>query len=325
MKILILGGTQFVGRIAALEAVSRGHDVTVFNRGTGDAPEGVTSLVGDRLSPDGYSALNGLSFDVVIDTWRTAAVVKTAIDALRGRIGKFIYVSSISVYDFGASAPPYSEASPLFDPETASEQYVKDKTGSEMEALKSGVPTVLARPGLILGPWEGIGRMPWWLRRLEKGGPTLAPAPQDLGVQFVDVRDLGSFLIHAAESSEIEGAYNIVSPQNHITLADFLETANKVSGGYASLRWLDSATVLAAGIEPWGELPIWVSPEDTSVYSIEVEKALKNGLKIRPAVETIADTQSWLKSLKEELVIPSFIGLDAEKEAAVLRKHFPEA
>jgi nucleoside-diphosphate-sugar epimerase len=171
MRVLILGGTNFVGRTAAIEAVRRGHDVTTFNRGTKPTPEGAKAIIGDRLSPDGYKSLDGLTFDTVLDTWSLDPVaVRTAVDALRGRICHYIYISSISVYDESRALPPLSEESPVINPEKSDSGYAADKRGGELAAESAGVPLLIARPGLILGPYEGIdGRLPWWLGRLGRG------------------------------------------------------------------------------------------------------------------------------------------------------------
>lgn len=322
MKILILGGTKFVGRHAAEIAVARGHDVTLFNRGHEEAPKGVSTIIGDRLAPGGYSGLDGLSFDAVVDTWSTDPIaVKSAVDSLRGRIGQYIYVSSVSVYNFEdpAASAPYSESNPLFDPEKTDVKYIKDKVRGEEYASQSGVPTTLVRPGVILGPYEGVWRLPWWLKRMERGDETLAPGPKDLEMQFVDGRDLAAFIIHAAEK-KTEGAFNIVSEMKHISMGSFLEMANKTTGEHAQLCWLEPEQVIEAGITPWTELPMWLEPADVSVYQVDVSKAIKAGLKIRTAEQTITDTWGWVKSL-DKLPSKTPVGLDPEKEREALKKY----
>lgn len=320
MKILILGGTKFAGLHAALEAVSKNHEVTLFNRGTHPAPDGVTSIVGDRLTPDGYTSLDGLTFDVVIDTWSTDPVaIQLAIEALRGRVGHYIYISSLSVYDFEKGKAPYDESTPFVDPEKTDVQYFKDKVRGEAFVSESGIPATFIRPGVILGPDEGVWRLPWWLLRMKRGGKTLAPGPKELQLQFIDVRDLAAFTIKAAEE-KLEGAYNLVSEIKHISMGKFLDTANKAAGNHADLCWLEPKEVLEAGVRPWVELPMWLPPGELSVYSTDVSKALKAGLKIRTAEQTISDTWDWVASLKS-LPSSSKVGLDAAKEKAVLDKY----
>ncbi|KAJ6446934.1 reductase [Purpureocillium lavendulum] len=323
MKILILGGTQFVGRHAAEEALARGHEVTIFNRGHAAAPGGVKSIVGDRLAKNGYSGLDGLSFDAVVDTWSTdPAAVESAVEALRGRVKQYIYVSTISVYNFEGAPRPYSENTPLFDPEKTEVQYFKDKVRGEHYALQSGVPTTLIRPGVILGPFENIGRLPWWLQRMAKGGKTLAPGPADMELQFIDSRDLAHFIVDAAEQ-KLEGPYNTLSNMAHITMGDFLEAANSVTGGKAQLCWLEMDKVKEANIGDWVEMPMWVakaSPADRPAYQVDVSKAIAAGLKIRPAKETIADTWEWMKATGEGPA-NSRIGLEPDKEKKALDKY----
>ncbi len=239
MKILILGGTEFVGLVTAQEAERRGHDVTILNRGSQPAPKGVTAVIGDRRAQNGYAGLDGMHFDVVIDTWQQDPVaVKDLLGALRGRMGHYVYVSSISVYDFALGTAPFDESTPRLSPETHPQEYVRDKVGGEIEASKSDVPTLLARPGVILGPEEGLpGRLGWWLSRLERGGPTLAPGPPDVSMQFIDVRDLADFLVDSAEK-RLSGLYNVVSEPGHMSYESFLTVMNETAGNKAELCWL---------------------------------------------------------------------------------------
>lgn len=328
MRILILGGTKFVGRALIDEALARGHEVTIFNRGTKPTPSGVTAITGDRLDQEGrgHAVLEGLKFDAVIDTWAgDPAAVSSAVAVLRGNVGFYAYVSSISVYDIGpAGAPPITEDTTLLDADTSEFKYGVDKLRGELAAQSAGVPCLVARAGLIIGPYERVpGRLPWWLNRLHRGGPTLAPGPRELQLQFIDVRDLTTFILDAAEK-KAPGVFNIVSHPRHVTMGQFLDAANEVAGGKAELRWTEPDKVLAAGIAPWSELPFWIPPSDKngSVYSAQVHKAVGAGLRIRPAEETIRDTWAWMHdpaqaALDTDAPHPS-IGLDPEKEAAAL-------
>ncbi|KAG8415880.1 hypothetical protein J3459_013941 [Metarhizium acridum] len=317
MKILILGGTKFAGLHAAREAVSKGHHVTLFNRGTRPAPDGVASRVGDRLLPNGYDSLQGLTFDVVIDTWSSSpAGIKSAVEALGDRVRHYVYISTISVYDFERGNAPYSESTPLFDPGETDNQYIRDKVQGESIVSSSGLPHTIIRPGVILGPAEWLWRLPWWLLRMKRGGVTLAPGPRDLGLQFIDVRDLAKFAILAAEE-QLDGPYNLVSEMGHVSFGDFLDAANTVAGGRAELCWMEAQRVVDAGVAPWVELPLWLPPADLSVYSCDVRKALGAGLTVRPARETIVDTWKWVASLKK-LPSTAKVGLCPTKEKQVL-------
>jgi nucleoside-diphosphate-sugar epimerase len=320
MKVLVLGGSGFVGRAVAVEASRRGHDVTVLNRGRREAAPGVTTVVGDRLTPDGLALLGSGSWDVVVDTWSgDAEAVRRSAALLTGRAGHYTYVSSRSVYRYG-SALPLTEEAPLCDPGELG--YAGDKLRGELAARTFDGPVLLGRAGLILGPHEDVGRLPWWLRRLHRGGPTLAPGPRELPLQYVDARDLAAFLLDAA-AGRLTGAYNLVSPSGHTTMGELLEVAAEVTGGHAELCWLDPAAVLAAGIQPWTQLPVWLPPgtDHAFMHGGDVSRAHAAGLRNRPPRETIADTWAWLTSLSDpppQRTDRPPVGLDPAIEAKVL-------
>jgi nucleoside-diphosphate-sugar epimerase len=321
MRLLILGGSGFVGRALADEAVRRGDDVTVFNRGLRPPPAGVRLLSGDRLADGGLAALEtGDRWDAVVDTWSAdgAAVGRTA-SLLRGRAGAYLYVSTCSVYAYGKGVPQDEDA-PLVDVDE--EGYAGDKLRGEIGAAEFGDNVLLARPGLILGPHEDVGRLPWWLNRLARGGPTLAPGPRDLKLQYIDARDLALFLLDAVPRG-LTGAYNVIGPPGHTTMGELLEVANEVTGGRALLRWTAPEVIEAAGIEPWIHLPIWLpAGEDYDhIHRGNVARALDAGLTVRPVRETINDTWAWLRSLPDgppRRADRPGVGLDPSVEAKVL-------
>ncbi|KAJ4158519.1 uncharacterized protein LMH87_009042 [Akanthomyces muscarius] len=321
MHLLILGGTHYVGRLVAEQALARGHQVTVFNRGNKPAPAGAQALLGDRLAENGYAALDGLSFDAVIDTWDSdASAVKQAIAALNGRMKHYAFVSSISVYDRKASTAPYDETSALHDTDKTPVKYFKDKLCSEREAAESGVPTLIVRPGLIVGPGETTpGRLPWWLRRMERGGLTLAPGPEDLALQFIDGRDLAAFLIDGAERN-IQGTFDAVSGMSHITLAGLLEAANEAAGGRASLVWVDGDEVAKAVAGKRMEIPMWLPKAHASIFQSTGKKAAAAGLNIRPALDTIKDTWDWVNKSGWKIG-DGPAGVLEDVEAAILEQH----
>ncbi|MGW0862700.1 SDR family oxidoreductase [Streptomyces sp. NPDC002611] len=330
MRLLMLGGTEFVGRAVVEAALGRGWDVTVFHRGRHEAPEGVRSLLGDRTAPDGLAALadDPGEWDVVVDTWSAAPrAVRDTARLLRGRAGRYVYVSSCSVY---AWAPPagYTEDAPLVEGASADAEqtaYPQDKRGGELAVLDAFGEdrSVLVRAGLILGPYENIGRLPWWLGRMARGGPVLAPGPRELPVQYVDVRDLAQWIPLAAERA-LSGAYNLVSPQGHATTGALLEACARVTGGGAELRWTEPEVILEAGIEPWTELPVWVPPGSDlhdALHGADVSRAVAAGLTCRPVPETVADTWRWLQDIggtAPQRPDRPTVGLDPEREAKVL-------
>ncbi|MFK4227276.1 SDR family oxidoreductase [Streptomyces sp. NPDC019890] len=306
MRLLILGGTEFVGHAVTEAALARGWEVTAFHRGRHAAPDGVTELLGDRTAPDGLAALAEGEWDLVVDTWSAApAAVRDTARLLAGRVGRYVYVSSCSVYAWPPRTAGWDESAPVVDgsPDADDVPYPQAKRGGELAVLDAfgEERSVLVRAGLILGPRENIGRLPWWLNRIARGGPVLAPGPRDLPVQFIDVRDLAEWILHAAEHG-LSGPYNLVSAAGHSTLGELLEACVRVTGSAAELRWTPAETVLAAGVEPWTQLPIWVPRDElpelyASVYGLDVARALGAGLRYRPAGETVADTWAWLESI----------------------------
>jgi nucleoside-diphosphate-sugar epimerase len=185
-----------------------------------------------------------------------------------------------------------------------------------------GDRALLARAGLILGPREDVGRLPWWLGRIARGGRVLAPGPPDADVQFVDVRDLAAFMLDAAEGG-LAGAFDLVCPVGHATLRDVLDACVSATGSGAELRWTTPDRILEAGVEPWTDLPIWLPPGEAhdAMHRSDVTKAVAAGLRCRPVVDTVADTWAWLETLDAPPAHPRDlppVGLDADTEADLL-------
>ncbi|MEU2127459.1 NAD-dependent epimerase/dehydratase family protein [Streptomyces sp. NPDC018352] len=331
----MLGGTEFVGRAVTGAALARGWEVTVFHRGRHAPPPGVAELLGDRTTEDGLAALagdgegsgGGYTWDLVVDTWSGApSAVRDAARLLADRAARYAYVSSRSVYDHPAPAG-LSEDGPLVagaSPDAGGDvSYPLAKRGGELAALDAfGDRALLARAGLILGPWENIGRLPWWLGRIARGGPVLAPGTPDLGLQYIDARDLANWLLDAAGSG-LHGPYNLVSRPGHATMGQLLEACARVTGSDAELRWTPTERILAAGVEPWTDLPVWLPPGELydALHRGDVSKAYATGLRCRPVEETVADTWKWLEELGG--VAPQrpdrpAVGLDPDVEAALL-------
>lgn len=324
----MLGGTEFVGRAVVEAALGRGWEVTVLHRGRHAPPPGVRALHGDRTAPDGLAALADGTWDAVVDTWSAAPrAVRDSARLLRGRVGRYVYVSSCSVY---AWAPPagYTEGAPLVEGASADagqSDYARDKRGAELAVLDAfgADRSVLVRAGLILGPYENVGRLPWWLNRVADGGPVLAPGPRDLPLQYIDVRDLADWTLGAVRR-ELSGPYNLISPSGHATMGALLEACARVTAGAAELRWTDPETVLAAGIEPWTQLPVWTPPDSDlheALHQADVSRALATGLSCRPVGDTVTDTWTWLRSIggtAPRRPDRPPVGLDPETEAKAL-------
>jgi nucleoside-diphosphate-sugar epimerase len=336
MRLLVLGGTEFAGRAVVEAALGRGWEVTVLNRGRHAPVPGVRSLTGDRTAPGGLAALargDEGDWDAVVDTWSAAPrAVHEAARLLRGRARRYVYVSSCSVYAWAPPAGYAEDATVVEGAEPGAEQrdYARDKRGGELAALDAfgERDSVLVRSGLILGPYENVGRLPWWLTRIARGGPVLAPGPHGLPLQYVDVRDLAEWILGAV-GSELAGAYNLMSPQGHATMGALLEACVRATGSDAELRWTAPETVLDAGIEPWTELPVWVPPGSDlhdALHGADVSRAVAAGLVCRPVEETVADTWSWLTSIggtAPRRPDRPRNGLDPEVEAKVLAAGAP--
>ncbi|WP_106253747.1 NAD-dependent epimerase/dehydratase family protein [Allonocardiopsis opalescens] len=330
MRTLVLGGGRFAGRALVRAARARGWPVTVFNRGrthlpgTDDDPE-VERLRGDRMSDLG--ALAGREWDLVADTWSGApAAVRDSARALAGRAGRYVYVSSCSVYaqplaGWVPETAPTVPASPDDGPDVP---YAQAKAGAEAAVLREfGAERVLiARSGLLVGPWEDVWRLPWWLQRIARGGDVPAPGPAGLPLQFIDVRDLAEWLLDAAERG-LAGTYNAVGPAGIATMGEVLDACVEATGSGARLRWVPAEAVLAAGVEPWTDLPLWV-PEDHEyrfLHRNDVGRALAAGLRCRPVSRTVADTWAWLRAIGDRPVPAAVRGtacLSPDQEAALL-------
>jgi 2'-hydroxyisoflavone reductase len=327
MRLLVLGGSSFVGRAVVEDGLRRGFSVTTFNRGNRPAVDvAVESLIGDRLIPGDLRVLRGREWDVVVDTWSGAprAAAESAT-MLADRAGVYAYVSSGSVY---APPPPIGgdESSPTVDaaPDAADGEYAELKRGAELAIGRAfGDRALFARAGLILGPHEDVGRLPWWLLRMHRGGEVLAPGPPELPIQYIDARDLAAWMLDAAAQG-LGGAYNVVRRAGEETMGSLLEACRETAGADGTtLTWVAPDAVLASGVEPWTELPVWIPPEHEyrGLHAADVERVHAAGLRPRPLRETVADTWMWLESL--DLLPPQRAdrdqpGLDAGKEAAVL-------
>ena len=302
VRLLVLGGTRFVGRALVDQGLARGWSVTTFNRGSRPAGDPrVRQLTGDRLAPDTLAALAADEWDLVADTWSGAPrAARDSARLLADRAQRYVYISSCSVY---TPPPPVgvTERHPTVAASSDAEsgEYPELKRGAELAVSEAfGERALLARPGLILGPHEDVGRLPWWLARVAAGGEVLAPGPVDLALQYIDARDLARFVLDAA-SAGVGGPLNVVSRPGHATMGSLLAACVAATGvGDARLRWVDPATVLAAGIEPWTELPIWIPPghEYSGMHAADVRRAHAAGLQCRPLQQTVADTWQWLQS-----------------------------
>jgi 2'-hydroxyisoflavone reductase len=337
MKLLIVGGPRFLGRHGIAAALARGHQVTVFNRGqTGPElfPE-VEKLRGDRAGD--LSALTDRTWDAVIDTSGFLPVtVRSMTEALRGRVGHYTFVSSVSVYaDFSRAgmdeSTPVSrltreqwqevegiDASEPMKTPAFLELYGPLKTECEL-IVEDTFPErcAIARPGLIVGPWDYMDRFPYWVRRVAEGGDVLAPGRPDRPVQVIDARDLAEWMVRLAEGG-VAGVFNATGPERPIAMTALLESCRAAAGSDAHFVWVDDAFLLEHDAGPWEELPMWVPDSDEAhrgLLQVDIRRALAAGLQFRPLGDTARDTLAWERSRGAH---PWRAGLAREKEAALL-------
>ena len=303
MKLLVLGGTKFLGRHTVDAALAAGHDVTIFTRGqtNADLYPHVERLTGDR---DGdLGALEGRAWDGVIDTsGYVPRVLRQSAELLRDAVGRYVFVSSISVYaDF---SKPLDESSPVAELDDPATEEITEHYG----ALKAACETVVGevygdrganvRAGLLVGPYDPTDRFTYWPRRLAAGGDVLGPGDPDAPVQFVDARDLGAWLVKLALAGP-GGVFNATGPAWRLTFRELLDRAAAALGFDASVIWVDEQRVLDAGIEGWTELPLWLPGDEyAGMAQADTHRARNAGLTFRPLEQTVVDTLAWDRTVE---------------------------
>jgi 2'-hydroxyisoflavone reductase len=326
MRLLVLGGTVFLGDALVREALNRGWEVTTFSRGRSGAPvPGAEAVLGDRTDAAALHQLSGRSWDAVVDTSGfIPAVVGASARLLAPAVPAYVFVSSISVYP-DAFTDPVDERSRIFDcpPDATSGEYGELKAGCERAvAAVYGDRALFVRAGLLLGPRENIGRLPWWLQRIAAGGNVLAPGRPERPLQYVDLRDLATWMLDALGAG-LTGPVNVVSEPGFTTMGELLAACVSATGSDARLRWAPEGLLAEYFIEPWTELPCWVpelAPAMAGFLATRAERALASGLRCRPVPETVHDTWAWLQAGGVPIPRPGLppVGLPREKEQALL-------
>ena len=328
LRILILGGTGFIGPHQVRYAQQRGHKLTLFNRGKtnpGLFPE-IEKLEGDR-AVNNYASLKGRDWDVVIDNPTTIPRwVREAAAAVKGHAKHYIFISTISVYAAHDTPGADETAAVATTTEPNSEEarrlYGPLKALSEKEAEKAfpGRTTVI-RPGLIVGPGDLTDRFTYWPARLARGGEVLAPGAPTDPVQIIDARDLAEFTIRVAEDSTY-GTYNATGPQSKLTIAEMLGGIRAVMSTDAYLTWVDAAFLEAEKVRPWGDMPVWIPPvgDYKGFAQRDIRRAIAKGLTFRPLAVTAKDTLDFYNASSEERREKLRAGLPAAREKEVLAK-----
>jgi 2'-hydroxyisoflavone reductase len=322
-RILILGGTGFLGPETVEVARARGHTVTLFNRGKTRPhlfPD-VEKLQGDR---DGQlDALRGRTWDAVIDSsGYVPRIVRTSAELLAPSVGRYLFVSSISVYrdDLPAGADETAPVAALEDPasEDVRAHYGALKAACEA-AAEAAMPgrTASVRPTLIVGPGDPTDRFTYWPVRLDRGGDVLAPGDGTDPVQVVDVRDLAAFLVGLVEAEET-GLYNAAGPATPLTARGMLDAVAAGTGARANVVWTDWPFLSAQEVQPWSELPAWVPRSESHMSTVSNARAVAKGLRFRPLADTSRDTLAWWRTQPDERRAKLRAGIAPEKEAKVL-------
>lgn len=325
MKILMIGGTVFVGRAMVEAALERGHEVTLFNRGRSNPglfPQ-VEQIQGDR--DGGLGALAGRRWDVVVDTsGYVPRVVRQSAEFLEAAAEQYLFVSSLSVYA-EPSQPGIDEQGAVGKLQDETVEEITGETYGPLKALCEQVVmetfpgrALVIRPGLIVGPYDKTDRFTYWPWRVAQGGEVLAPGRPERPLQFIDVRDLAEWMVKMVEGQQI-GVYNANGPVPQPTMGELLETCRSVSGSEATFVWVSEAFLAEQGVAPWSDLPAWVPQDEPSMagfFAFDVRKALAAGLTFRPLAETVHATLAWAATRPVDYQMRA--GLSREREAALL-------
>ena len=324
MRILILGGTKFLGRHLVEAALEAGHEVTLFNRGqTGNAlfPQ-VEQLRGDR---DGnLGALRGRRWDLAIDpSGYVPRIVRTSAQLLADAVAHYTFISSISVYA-DLSAPDADETTPVGTLEDETVENIDGGTYGPLKALCEQTVSevfseraLLVRPGLIVGPHDPTDRFTYWPWRIAQGGEVLAPGVPRQAVQFIDVRDLAAWIL-AMSVRRQSGTYNATGPDYPLSMEQTLLTCREVSGSDATLTWVNESFLLERGVEPYTDLPLWVPAAENGHSQVNCARAIAQGLRFRSLDETIADTLDWEATRPRSESLRA--GLSPERERKLLKE-----
>jgi nucleoside-diphosphate-sugar epimerase len=321
MRILVLGGSVFLSKAVAADAVRRGHDVTCVTRGrSGEVPEGARHVVWDRAD-DVPAALSGEAFDAVVDVSRTPSHVRKAVAAWPG--AHWVFVSTINVYADNATPDPGTDG-PLVeaidedrDLREDPEAYGPMKVSCERAVIEGAARSMVVRPGLIVGPGDPTGRYSYWPERLAEGGRVLAPADPADRVQFIDVRDLAEWIVRSVEDGTT-GVYDGIGPAT--PAGDVLAQTASGVGAHAELVWTGQEFLTDQKVEPWmgpEALPLWLPrPEYDGMITHRFDLSAEAGLTVRPYADTARDTLAWLRDTPDA----PRTGMSREREAEVLER-----
>jgi 2'-hydroxyisoflavone reductase len=320
LKILILGGTSFLGPHLVDELHQRGHKITLFNRGTQELTQfpDVEKLQGDRYG--NLAALKDRTWDAVIDTsGHLPGVVEASSKVLINATNHYTFVSTVGVYaDFQNMGinEEYPAAVLEYPTEEITEQNYGALKACCEQVIQNYFPgrSLIVRPGLIVGPGDPTDRFTYWPRRLKEGGDILAPGEPNQNVQFIDVRDLAWWIVDQVEK-QVTGCYNVTGKP--IPFQDLLAGCQKVTQADAIIHWASEDFLIRHHVQDWVELPLWLSSKRNmpGFLNVSIEKALASGLNLRPLGNTIADLLEW----DAQRVNAPQTGLSREKEQELIQ------
>lgn len=329
MRLLVLGGTQFLGRYIVEHALEQGYSVSVFNRGQTNQHlwEGrdVEQLHGDR---DGnLESLAGSDWDVVVDTCGyLPRIVDASAKLLSDGVGHYAYVSSVSVY--GDLSQPLTEESVIAQLDDETTEELDRETYGPLKALceqrvRHSFPdrNLIVRPGLLVGPHDPTDRFTAWPLRFALGDKQiLCPSAPDISVQFIDVRDVARWIVDASAGGVV-GTFNANGPEVPMSIKEFFESCAHVAGIEPELVWADEDFLLANEVRPFVDMPLWVPRKDKGITMIDSSRALQKGLTLRPVSETIRDTLEWAQENREPTELRAGLSRDREAELLALQRN----
>ncbi len=328
LRVLILGGTGFIGPHMVTYAAERGHSVSVFTRGRSDAdlPDGIEYLIGDRDTGD-LRALKGRTWDAVIDNSAAteARWVRESCAQLRGSVGTYLFTSTRSVYA-SFDKIGMNEDSPLLPPDPAAIDEGRDLSyGIAKSTMEAEVRRVfdrrflIVRPGLIVGPGDNTDRFTYWPARIDRGGEVLAPGDPDNYAMFIDVRDLSEWYIHLLERGTT-GILNALGPASPLTFAEMLYGIRAVTTANVSFTWADTDFLLSRNVRPYSDMPLWIPARGDRVgfQRFDLTRPIAHGLTYRPLAETARDTLEYHYSRPADRQANMRAGMKPDREAQLL-------